>query len=148
MTDVPLVVLDTSVTAKWYLLDEELQVEALSVHAAFDQGRISVTMPDVARYELANALSVARKRGRIGEAEAQQAIANFLSWDFTYVGTDDLILAAVDAARRFDCALSDALYLALAESIGCDLVTADRVLLAKAHPAASWVKWLGDYAAQ
>jgi len=145
MSNAPVIVLDTSVAAKWYLLDEELQVEALSVHAAFDQGHISVTMPDVARYELANALNVARKRARIGEDEARQAIADFLAWDFTYVGTDDLILAAVDAARRFDCALYDALCLALAESLSCNFVTADRVLFDKARAAVSWVTWLGDY---
>jgi predicted nucleic acid-binding protein len=140
-------VLDASVVAKWYLLDEELQVEALSIHGAFDRGDISLVMPDIARYEVANTLTVAWRRGRLEEHEMQRALSDFLAWDFTFVGTDDLILSAVDAARRFRCALYDALYLTLAETLGCDLVTADRVLLERAHPAAAWVKWLGDYAA-
>ncbi len=140
----PVLVIDASVVVKWYLLDEDSAEDALALRSAFNEGRFSIAMPDVARYEVANALSVARRRRRISEAEARQAVADFLTWDFAYVGTDDLILSAVDVARRFDCALYDALYLALAETLACDFVTADRVLFEKAHPAASWAKWLGS----
>lgn len=138
-------VLDASVTAKWYLLDEELQVEALSIHKAFDRGDVALLMPDVARYEVTNSLSVAWRRGRLSEPVARRALSDFLSWDFIYVATNELILTAIDAARNFDCALYDGLYLALAEMSGCDLITADRRLFAKTHMQAHWVKWLGDY---
>ena len=144
MPDLPLVVLDASVIVKWYLPGEQGAAEAARFQERYLSSIPRIVVPDVVRYEVANAVSVALRRGRISADDARQATADFLSWDFTYVGTNNLILAAADVAQRFDCAFYDALYLAVAETAGCDLVTADRGLFAKTHNHMSWVKWLGD----
>ena len=138
-------VLDASVIVKWYVTGEDGAVEALAFQDEFRASEVEIIMPDVVRYEVANALHVARRRKRISEDNARKALLDFLSWDFTYVGTDELIVAAMDTCGRVDCALYDALYLALAESLDADFVTADRTLLNKAQRLAPWVKWLGNY---
>jgi predicted nucleic acid-binding protein len=144
MTDPARIVLDASVVVKWYLLDEDSPEDALAVRMAFQQGRIAIVLPDVARYEVANALAVARKRGRIDHDKARQAMADFFSWGFACVGTNALILSAMDVAARVDCAVYDALYVALAEALGAPFVTADRALFRKVRPLAACVRWLGD----
>jgi predicted nucleic acid-binding protein len=140
----PMRVIDASVIAKWYLRDEESAEDALALRSAFNEKRFSIVMPDIARYEVANALHVARRRKRISEEEAQLALADALTWDFTYVGTNDLILAAYDVAHRLNCALYDALYLALAEMLGCEFVTADRLFFDRTHSSAASVTLLGN----
>jgi predicted nucleic acid-binding protein len=145
MGDALTIVVDASIAVKWYLLDEDSPEDALALRSDFIAERFAIAMPDVARYEVANAINVARRRGRISHDGARQALSDFLAWDFAYLGGNDLILAAVAAAERVGCSLYDALYLALAESLGCDFVTADRALFERVHPAAAWIKWLGDY---
>ena len=141
----PVLVIDSSVVVKWYLVDEDSAEDALALRSAFIEGRFRIAMPTIARYEIANALIVAHRRQRISQDQALQAVADVLTWDFAYVGTDELIIAAVDVAQRFDCALYDAAYLALAEQMGCGFVTADRALFQKAHAQASWATWLSTY---
>ena len=144
MNEIPPIVLDASVVVKWYLPGENGASDAVAFQDEFLASKIEIMMPDLARYEIANAINVARRRGRISADEARQAIADFLSWDFTYVGTNDLIRAAADTALRLDCAVYDALYLALASSVGASLITADHVLFHRAHLTEPWVKWLGS----
>ena len=67
------------------------------------------------------------------------------TWDFTLIGADDLILSALDVSRRFDCALHDGLYLALAEEQGVEFITADQELFNKTRDKASWIRWIGHY---
>lgn len=138
------IVLDASVLVKWYLPGENGVAEALTFRDEFLATKIEIILPDLARYELASAINVARRRGRINADDARQAIADFLSWDFTYVGTDDLIRAAADTALRLDCTVYDALYLALASSMGAGLVTADNALFLRSHPTEPWVTLLGS----
>jgi predicted nucleic acid-binding protein len=147
MAEAPLrpLVLDASVVVKWYVPGEDGTAEAVAFQDAFLANKVEIIMPDVVRYEVANALHVAERRKRIDADEARQALLDFLSWDFNYVGTDELLVAAMDTCGRLDCALYDALYLTLADSISADFVTADRTLVNKAHPTNSWAKWLGDF---
>jgi predicted nucleic acid-binding protein len=144
MSDLPLVVLDASVIVKWYLPGENDTVEAAAFKDRYLPSISRIVVPAVIRYEVANAVSVALRRGRISAEDARQATVDFLSWDFTFVESGDLILAAADTARRLDCAFYDALYLTVAEIAGCDFVTDDRSLFAKTHTQLPWVKLLGD----
>ena len=145
MTDVPTLVLDASVAAKWHLLDEDLLEEAMALRADYGQGRISVAMPDFARYEVANIFSVARQRGRLNATAARRAVADFQALGFTFLATQELILDAMGAVERFGCAFYDGLYVALAEQLGTALVTADERLMHRVQGKAPYVKWLGDY---
>jgi predicted nucleic acid-binding protein len=148
MPDNLLLVVDASVIAKWYLTDEESSAAAVALRSAFSEGHVSIAVPDLMSYEVANAIHIARQRGRLGTHDVQHAVADLISWDFVYSGADELLVEGMDAARRFGCALYDAAYVALAEQLGCDLVTADQRLVHKLQPSAPWVKWLGDYMTQ
>jgi predicted nucleic acid-binding protein len=138
-------VVDSSVVVKWYLRDEEAVQAALALRSDFISGQFSIVMPDLGRYEIANALNVARRRDRISPDEAWRAVTDIFTWGFAFVGTDDIVLAAVDAARRFDCALYDAAYVALAERLGCNFITADRALFIKTRAQVPWAMLLDEY---
>ena len=145
MAEPAVLVLDASVVAKWHLQDEELQDEASALRAAFGAGRLAVFMPDLARYEVANLLSLAWQRERLTSAAARQAAQDFHALGISFVATPELILDAMIAVERFGCSLYDAVYVSLAEQLSCDLVTADDRLLHRLQGRAPWVRWLGDY---
>ena len=145
MNDGLMLVADASVIAKWYLTDEESSTAAVALRTAFVEGRVSIAVPDLMCYEVANAIHVAHQRKRLKEQDAENAIEDLLAWDFVYSGVDEILAGAVAAAHRFGCALYDAAYVALAEQLDCDLVTADQRLVNKLQSQAPWVKWLGDH---
>jgi predicted nucleic acid-binding protein len=144
-TDLPAYVVDASVAAKWYLQDEHDTAAADGLLADFREGRIHLLAPEHIRYEVASAIRNALRANRLTLVQARTAIAECLGWQIPTVGTDDLILAALDQAVHFGCSLYDGLYLALAESADCPLVYADHRLrnaLGNRFPRAIW---LADY---
>jgi len=141
-------VLDASVIIKWHLQDELFVQEALALRSEFTSGLVSILVPDHLRYEVPNAVYVACRRGRLPFEEAHMTVAQFLSWDFAFVSTSDLILRAFTASHRFSCSLYDALYLALAEQQAIPFITADKRLFDTIKDEIPGVTWLGDYRPQ
>lgn len=137
-----MLVLDASVAIKWYLDDEDHVAEAEAVLDLYRQGRVRLIAPDHIRFEVANAIRTAVRIGRVTAEQGSQAIRDFLEWRIPTVGSDTLLLYGYDYALRFDCALYDGLYLALADMTGIALVHADRRLqnsLAGRFPSAIWI---------
>ncbi|MCL5265023.1 MAG: type II toxin-antitoxin system VapC family toxin [Chloroflexi bacterium] len=58
----------------------------------------------------------------------------------------ELILAAYNLVHQSGCALYDALYLALAQRLGAEFITADSRLFRMIGDVPN-VIWIGDYAA-
>ena len=139
------VVLDASVVAKWHLDAEEFGEDARALQRAFVDGELTVVLPDHARCEVANAISVACRRGRMTAESATRAIRNLLAWDFSFVNTDEVLEEAFALARLHDCGLYDSLYLAIAERYQLDLVTADRALFRKTEGKVAGIRWLETY---
>jgi predicted nucleic acid-binding protein len=127
-SDEPRLVLDASVAVKWYLNDEEHTREAALVLAAYTAANVTLLVPDHIRYEVASALRNAVRVKRLTGEVARRDMSNFLDLHIQSVETDSLIRAAFDYALRYDCALYDGLYLALADMARCPLVQADRHL--------------------
>ncbi len=139
------VVLDASVVAKWHLQPEEYAQQAQALQRAFIEGDLTVVLPDHAQCEVANAITVACRRGRMTSDVAAAAIRDLLAWDFSFVSTDEVLEQAFALAQAYDCALYDALYLAVADRCHLDLITADLALLRKTEGKVSGIRWLATY---
>ncbi len=147
-SNLPRYVIDASVAVKWHLRDEQDDDVAKAVLIDFREGRTRLVAPDHVRYEVPSAILNAVRRGRMAGADGEGAISEFLAWRRPTVGDDALIEGAYQQSMRFGCSLYDALYVALAESLDCPLIHADRRLrnaLGRGFPHAIW---LNDYVSQ
>lgn len=139
-------VVDASVATKWHLTDEEYNDEATLIINRFAQGEVELVAPEHIRYEVPSAITVATlgRKPRLSVDQGREAIAEFLALGIKTVRDNDLVLAAYPLAHRYGCALYDALYLALADRLGMQFITADSKLyrLIRDLP---FVLWIGDY---
>lgn len=142
--EAPYLVVDSSVSLKWALDDEENTEEALALRDDGIQGKFRMVAPALWLYEVANGLITATRRGRV----APEAGGELLS-HLTLVGvrfSDPEIEDCYEAALRHGVALYDAVYLALAEALGAILWTGDRKFLDNVvKSGAAIVRWIGDY---
>lgn len=85
--------------------------------------------------------------------DAADAFEQFLRFGVTLLPGDDASQAALhhralEIANRYDLSATyDAHYVALAESLGCELWTADQRLLRRLGPQMPSVRWIADYRA-
>jgi predicted nucleic acid-binding protein len=126
------IVLDVSVAATWFLLDERPDP------AVRDRARIEgATVPIVWQWEIANALLMAERRGRLTAAASAEALADLSTmpieidhesfaraWDATY-----------ELAIAHRLTLYDAAYLELAQRRALPLASLDGELRAGATAA-------------
>ena len=125
-SDAPLVVVDASVAVKWLVSADESGVEAagalLRAHA---RGTVRLVGPALIAYEVFAVLGRDRRHAG-GLAEGVDA---FFDADVAMVTPDrELMLRAAEHVRLHGVSVFDSAYSALAESLGCDLATADRKL--------------------
>ena len=138
-----LLVVDASVAVKWFLQDEDLTSQSLKVLDDLDADRVAPIASSHFGAEVSNAIRNALRPGRLTSESARTSLTTLLALSIETVPSSDLIAAAFEAALRFDCAMYDALYLALAEQIGCPFVHADRRLhntLAGRFPHELWIE--------
>lgn len=139
-------VVDASVATKWYLTDEDHAAEALRLYGQFVSGEADLWAPDYIFVEVPAAILVATriKGQRISPEDGRRAIGQFLALGITTRPSAELITSAYNLAIQHDCAIYDALYLALAEQLDIPFITADRKLHRRVYHL-SYVIWLGDY---
>lgn len=121
-------VIDASVAIKW-VIEEQGTQEALSLR------RHRLFAPDLLAAECANVLWKKARRNELTSQEALLAVRLLQRADIELVPMRALLEPATRLAIALDHPAYDCAYLALAESLSCDLVTADRRLSAKALPA-------------
>ena len=129
-----LVVIDASVGVKWFRNEagtDEAR-DLLRQHAA---GAVRLVVPMLFIYEV---LDVARRHFGV---EAARRVWRSLAADELVVSSPDagLIELTIDTAEALGCTLYDAAAPALAEHLGCELVSADR----RAHGAYPGVVLIG-----
>lgn len=146
---VPLVV-DASVLLAFYLPAEPYKTQALSLLARVAAGEIRLVVPSLARYEILNALSrcvrglkPGPKLAREDAEEILAALASLHLEGHDVQGLEGRILAI---AEKHGCSAYDAAYLALAEQLGAQFVTADARLCAALGPEFPQVVFVGDLA--
>lgn len=125
-----IVVVDTSVAAKWFMPEEATGVaEALHLLEQHRDRAVSLVAPSLIRLELLNAL----KRRELRENMLLEAADIFEAYQLEVVEISALLAReAVQLALRCGLTVYDATFAALAASLDAELVTADRGLAARA----------------
>ncbi len=118
-------VVDASVAIKW-VIEEEGTSAALALRGQ------KLAAPDLINAECANILWKKARLGELSADEAAFAARLLASGDIEMIQTRDLAEAAVLIAIELDHPAYDCLYLAVAERLDTELVTADNKLLRKA----------------
>lgn len=118
-------VVDSSVAIKW-VVDEKNSPEALALF------RHRLYAPELLIAECANVLWKKARRNELTTDEALLCARLLQSADVEFSPMRPLLESATRLALLLDHPAYDCVYLALAETLSCDLVTADARLGAKA----------------
>ena len=135
------VVVDASVAIKWFLPE----VHAPAARRLL-QGRRELLAPDLIWAEVGNTLWNKCRHAELTEEEARGILRDFRRFPLHISASHALLEAAWELTRGLAMTLYGGLYLALAVSHACPLVTADRKLCIalQRHPAASALLWVED----
>ncbi len=117
-------VLDCSVALKW-VLPEPDSAKAIRLRDEYRNGVHELVAPDIFLPEVANGLASAERQGRIKTGEAAVLLYDVVRNAPAIHPTSPLLLRALAVAIATRRAVYDCIYLALAESQGCDMLTAD-----------------------
>jgi predicted nucleic acid-binding protein len=134
-------VVDASVAIKWFLVE---------VHAEAARELLApvheLVAPDLIWPEFGNVLWKRRRRHEISAEVSHQILADFRRIPLIIAPADPFIPLALEIADRAGRTVYDALYLAVAEQMGCRLVTADRKLYnsVQSDAIATHVVWIED----
>jgi len=121
-------VLDASVAIRW-VLPNVLTPFALKLREAYLVHEHDLIAPSVFTGEIANALTKAERQKSIAVGDARELVADVLSVPPRLYSYEKFLWRAVEISSRFRCGFYDCLYIALAESERCELVTADEKLV-------------------
>jgi predicted nucleic acid-binding protein len=137
-------VVDASVAIKWLppFQQEPLVSEAQLLLDRWEQGLIELIAPDLIWTEIANVHWRAVRRNKCSSGDAQASLGIMHEQQLPTVPSEPLIDLALRMALLYGRTAYDSLYVALADKLKSDFVTADQKLvnaLAGHFP----VKWLG-----
>lgn len=135
------IVVDASVAAKWFLVEQDSIPAAALLTGDHDLGG-----PSLLAVEIAAAISRRFRQGGIDEADARRKLEHarrFIAAPSIHLVSDTHLLArASEMSIQIRHPLQDCLYIACAEHLNGDFVTADETLLSRALPHFSFVKAL------
>lgn len=127
-------VLDASVGLKW-VLDEPDSEKALRLREEYRAGLHQLLAPDVFLIEIAHVLSKAERQRKLGSGQADVLLSDVLKTPPALSRYVPLLPRAMELSRAARMGVYDCLYVALAESERCEVVTADE-RMARALPDA------------
>jgi predicted nucleic acid-binding protein len=126
-----MIVLDASVTVKWFASEPGSAEARALVH-----GGDELVAPELIQAEVASALVKKALRQQLNLEEAREALALWFEaiedGDIVLLPDVDYLAAASELALQLAHPLPDCLYLAAAERLGVALVTADRTFARRA----------------
>ena len=141
------VVVDASLAFNW-LVKEVYTAEANDLGRLWNRQGTAIAAPYLMPVEVTNALHQRVVRGDLTLAAAAQRMESLLSSGLELHQPAHLYNRALELASQIGLgATYDAHYLALAETLGCDLWTADEKFYRAASQAARNVRWIGEPAA-
>ena len=141
------VVIDASLAVKW-LVEEDDSDKAHAALESWVTQDIARIAPHLLAFEVANALHRRVLRGELNVGDSTRMIARLLESRLELHQPPGLHVRALQLASQLNQnAAYDAHYLALAESLGCELWTADERFFRAASPSVENVRWLGDFGA-
>jgi predicted nucleic acid-binding protein len=116
------VVIDASCAIKWFTEEADTDL-SLRLRDAYYQSKVELYAPDLMAYEVANAL---RFKPRTPPKLLEEWIVDLFRMQIVLLPpTEDLLRQAAALSQKWETSVYDAVYLALAESLGLQLVTAD-----------------------
>jgi len=123
-----IIVLDASVILKWFV-EEEWSEIAADIKSEYSKGKLSIVVPSLVFYEVANVL---RYKTEFGLKDVTVALTSlyalqFEIWGFEYV----LASKTIELAYIYGITIYDAAYLGLAALKECFIYTVDEVLVDK-----------------
>jgi len=133
-------VLDASVILKWFLQERDSHL-ALDFKERYLAGEISIALPDLILYELANALRFNPNFKRKTVIDSLLAVID-LDIDIT-APTPNLLKKSLDFAFDNNISVYDSIYISLASELHYQFVTADAKLYRKIK-SLPFVKLLGS----
>ena len=139
------VVVDASLAVKWLVEEDDSDTAhaALQFWVAQDITRIA---PYLMPFEVANVLHRRVLRGELNAGDSLRMMALLLESSLELHQPPEIHVRALQLASQLkQNAAYDAHYLALAESLGCELWTADERFYRAASPSIDNVRWLGEF---
>ena len=141
------VVVDASLAVKW-LVEEDNSDKAHAVLQSWVAQDITRIAPYLMPFEVANALHRRVLRGELNVGDSTRMIARLLESRLELHQPPDLHVRALQLASQLKQNTAyDAHYLALAESFGCELWTADERFYRAASPSIANVRLIRDFVA-
>ena len=141
------VVVDASLAVKWLVEEDDSDKAHAILQSWVDQGMTRIA-PYLMPFEVANALHRRVLRGEMNVVDSQRMIARLLESRLELHQPPNLHVRALQIASQLkQSAAYDAHYLALAESVGCELWTADERFYRAASPTVDNVRWVGNFSA-
>ena len=142
------VVVDASLAFKW-LVKEIYTAEANDLGRLWNSQGTRIAAPYLMPVEVTNALHHRVARGELTLKAATRHMESLLSSGLELHQTPTLHGRALELASLLrQGAVYDAHYLALSETLGCELWTADEKFYRAASPSAGNVRWIGESAAR
>lgn len=135
------VVADASVAVKWYLPEAHSREAVRLLNPAFD-----LYAPDLLFSEIGNILWKRRTKGELSHEKAITIIAAINAVSFTIVSSQSLMPSALNIACKYQRTFYDSVYIAIAQTQNCPMVTADLKLYnaLKNGPLKRLVMWVED----
>ena len=141
------VVVDASLAAKW-LVEEEDSDKAHALLQSWVSRGIARVAPYLMPFEVANTLHRRVVRGELTVVDGARLIARLLGSQLELHQTPNLHARALELASLLrQGAAYDAHYLALAETLDCELWTADEKFYRAASPVVDNLRWIGEFVA-
>ena len=138
------VVADASLAFKW-LVEEENWDRATALARLWNDEGFQLAAPPLMPFEVANALLRRVLRGELTVGVAVDLMQDLMSLGVTFHASPNLHSRALAFASQLkQGAAYDAHYLALAESLGCEIWTADQRFYRAASSGVDNLRWIGE----
>jgi predicted nucleic acid-binding protein len=139
-----IVVVDASIVLRWLLVDEPDRESALVVRDGIRAGRLEPRQPPHFPMEVASALVVAARAGRLEPSTIGPLMRSLEAFRLDPMDPHGFALDAVETALDLGLRVPDAGYVVCARRTGGTLITADRRLFDVALRSGAAVAFLGE----
>jgi predicted nucleic acid-binding protein len=137
------VVVDSSFVIR--LLNRHPESQYGSIWREWEANGTSVFAPALLTYEVTNAFWKYEISGELSTDAVVDSIDRMITLPIEYVSAGDIHLLALEFVRRYwESKVYDSHFLALAQSLDCELWTSDKKLYNRVSAHLPWVRFIDD----